>query len=1282
MNLLRRWRVLLATLVLAGVAAAGLVLGLPPLLQGQIETRASALLGRELRLERVEVSLLRLSLTLHGLRLAAAAGDAQDEPQLAVQRLHLDASLRSAWRLAPVIEALVIEQPQLRLARLPGGGWDIDDVLARLQASSPQEAPAEPEAPARFALFNLQLSAGELRFEDRGLGGAHHLRGLQLALPFLSNLPEDIPVHVQPRLAFVLDGAAADLSGRTLPFATDRATELQLQWQALPLDAFWRYLPAGLGLAPEGGWLSARLALRFAQPPGQAPVLALQGQVQLQDLAVAGAAPGTRVAVKTLTLALDDVQPLQRRVALGELAISGLAVTAQRDAAGQLAWPGPAASAAAAPAAAGPTPGAPWAWSLARVALQDSSLTWVDAAVAPAATWRLADLAFSAQALRWPAVEPWPVQAQARLLAGAGGTGGQDLAATLAVQGQAGPDAATVDIQIGQLQLARAAAYLKPWLQPRLQGEAALQAQLRWAAGPQPRLQLAVAQASVAPLQLLPNPAPRRARPLAQWARLELQDLQIDLLERRLSLARLQLQRPELALLRTRDGTLDLPGGWRAAPGAVPAGAAQAAEAAEVAPSPPWRVDLADVQLDGGRLHWRDEQPAEPVDLQLQGLGLRLQGLAWPPAGRNPPARWALQARLPAVAAPAAQSEPARPAPGAGRRGDQPAGPAARLAARGTLALAPARLQAELSLERLPLHALAPYFNDALPVRLARGELGWQGRITARLPASGDAQALTLDAEGAALLADLDLRTPADAAALASGTQDDQLLGWASLQLKPLRVQLAPASRPRIEIGEIALSDFYSRLIITEEGRFNLRDVQPGAAPAAAGADAATATATPAPPAAAAAAPAAPAAPGLPFDLVVGGTRLDGGRVDFSDRFVRPNYSAQLTELNGRFGRFDASRPAELATVDLRGRVAGTGRLEIRGAFNPTAQPLALDIQARTTDLELAPLSPYSGKYAGYGIERGKLSVDLAYKVAPDGALQARNHIVLNQLTFGAATDSPDATKLPVRLALALLTDRNGVVDLDLPVSGSINDPQFSIWGIVWKILGNLLSKALTSPFALLSGGGADELSRIEFVPGTARLAEGAPAALGKIAQALQDRPTLRLTLAGHADPVAERAALQAAAVDARLLAELRRDLARAGTPAAATEEAGTAALQALGSAERARLLKRLYTDTPLPDRPRNLIGLLKDVPAAEMRARLEAAVAVTPDSARELALQRSLRVRDLLIERGLASERLFLAGPKLGPQAAAAPAAPAAASAPAASPDFIPQVELGLALP
>jgi hypothetical protein len=151
--------------------------------------------------------------------------------------------------------------------------------------------------------------------------------------------------------------------------------------------------------------------------------------------------------------------------------------------------------------------------------------------------------------------------------------------------------------------------------------------------------------------------------------------------------------------------------------------------------------------------------------------------------------------------------------------------------------------------------------------------------------------------------------------------------------------------------------------------------------------------------------------------------------------------------------------------------------------------------------------------------------MDVAYRIDPDGKLQARNQIILNQLTFGDKIDSPDATKLPVLLAVALLKDRNGVIDLDLPISGSINDPQFSIGGLIVKVIVNLLVKAITAPFALLTGGGGPDLSQVAFLPGTATLAPGAEAALDKVAKALQDRPGLRMTVTGTADLAAEHEA-------------------------------------------------------------------------------------------------------------------------------------------------------------
>jgi hypothetical protein len=374
-------------------------------------------------------------------------------------------------------------------------------------------------------------------------------------------------------------------------------------------------------------------------------------------------------------------------------------------------------------------------------------------------------------------------------------------------------------------------------------------------------------------------------------------------------------------------------------------------------------------------------------------------------------------------------------------------------------------------------------------------------------------------------------------------------------------------------------------------------------------------------------------------DVSVGGVQLVNGRVDYTDRFIRPNFSAALSQLNGRLGAFRSDSP-EMATLELHGRIAGTGLLDIQGSLNPLADPLALDVGAKASELELAPLSPYAGKYAGYAIERGKLSMDLHYNVQPDGRLEATNHVVLNQLTFGDRIESPSATKLPVRLAVALLSDRNGVIDVNLPISGSINDPQFSVGGIIWQVIVNLIVKIVTSPFALFSGGGGPDLSVVNFGPGTAVMAGDASAALDKVAKALQERPSLQMTVTGAADPSSEGDAMRDAMLEQRLLTQQRNEALRSG--AAASAPTGVPPEQ------RERLLRAVYRDADLPDKPRNFIGLAKDIPAPEMEALLKKHMRVSEDTARQLALQRGLTVRDALVAKGLPSERMFLAAPKL----------------------------------
>jgi len=475
--------------------------------------------------------------------------------------------------------------------------------------------------------------------------------------------------------------------------------------------------------------------------------------------------------------------------------------------------------------------------------------------------------------------------------------------------------------------------------------------------------------------------------------------------------------------------------------------------------------------------------------------------------------------------------------------------------------------------------------------------------------------------------------------------------------LRGVDLALAPGKPLRLAVRETTLSDFYARVIVYESGRINLQDLvrgapatvpTSGAAGAAAmpSAAASTTAAAPAAPPAAASVAIAVVDPLAPV-IQIGPISLVQGKVFFSDRFVKPNYSANLSELTGKLSAFSATPVAgqpPMADLELRGRAEGTASLEILGKLNPLANPLALDIKGVVRDLELPPLSPYAVKYAGHGIQRGKLSVDVAYQIRPDGQLTASNKVVLNQLAFGDKVEGAP-NSLPVKLAVALLADRNGVIDINLPISGSLNDPQFRLGPVIFKVIVNLIGKALTAPFTLLAsalGSGGDELSQVAFPAGTALLQAEARAGLDKVAKALTDRPALKMTVVGTANLEVEREAYKRSRLQELLQAEKRRAQVGAGqTPVASSAQS------VLDPAEAAPLLQQVFARSEIA-KPRDLAGKPKELTTVEMEALLLANIPADDEAMRALALQRGVAVKDYLASQQLPVERLFLGAAKL----------------------------------
>jgi hypothetical protein len=1221
-------------------------LALPPLLEWQIPVQGSKALGRAVTVGAVRFKPWTLEITLADFAVAGAT--AGSEPLLQVKQLHADLSISSLFRLAPIVEALEIDAPQLRVARTSEGHYDIDDLIKRF--SSSDAPPAQPSKPVRFALYNLQVRDAQLRFDDGPVKHIHQIEALRLALPFISNLPAEVEIKVEPRLAFRLNGTQFDTGAQATPFAKNDNGEMKLAMGDLDLTPYLGYLPETLPIRVTRGSVSADMTLQFAVSAGAAPSVTLKGTLGAKDVAMTDAAGHPLAAWQRLQLGLSDVQPLARKVALQTLQVEGLQLNATRDDSGQINLlqlsaanaqtasdkgaaakePMPESSAASGARASANAP-TPWQVSLEALNLDDARILWSDAAVKPAAALQLDDLKISAKQVHWPITASIPVTLSGALHAQAAGT---PVLAQFTAEGPVTDREAKLSVKVTALSLGALAPYLAQTLVPSIDGQVAAQAQVDWSgSAEEPRLQVALDRVTLDDLKLSEGSGQGVVQALT-LKQLGLADVKVDLLGHSVALGSVKLVGPSLVLSRDKAGRLSAQD-W-VAPDNTPAPAQSGRVAQSAAAPSPWRIGLKDLQLDDGELRFADASVhrgarKEPLRVMLNDLHVAVKDLDWQGGHAAAPANMQLSARL-----------------GAPQRGKAKLG--AVLEYKGHVGVQPLMASGTLRVERFPVHLFTPYFADQIPLALLHADAGYSGNVSAHQQSDG----LEVSTRGDVLLGDVHVASLPDPQAGPDAPNNDELLSWQSLALKGVTVAIKPKGRPQVEIGSVALTDFYSRLIVTEQGRFNLQEVgaPPSAERAASGANAAPDThasvrpaASPAalaPQAAASAGLAADTGAGLPLDIKVGTTTLTNGRVDFTDHFVRPNYSAALTELNGQLGAFN-SNSREMASLTLRGKAEGSALLEISGELNPTAKPLALDIHAKATDLELAPLSPYAGKYAGYAIERGKLSMDVTYKIDADGKLDAKNQVVLNQLTFGEKIESKDAIKLPILLAVALLKDRNGVIDINLPVSGSVNDPKFSVGGIILKVIINLIAKALTAPFALLSGGGSDDLSQVDFQPGTATIAPTGAAAIDKVAKALTERPALKMTVTGAADPVSERDAVQSAAIETRVLAQQRRERLAADAP-----DAASSAAPALSADEHTRLLKQLYKETDIPNKPRNAIGFVKDIPPAEMEALLKTRMPVTADAARELALQRGLAVRDALIAKGLPSERLFLAAPQV----------------------------------
>jgi hypothetical protein len=423
-----------------------------------------------------------------------------------------------------------------------------------------------------------------------------------------------------------------------------------------------------------------------------------------------------------------------------------------------------------------------------------------------------------------------------------------------------------------------------------------------------------------------------------------------------------------------------------------------------------------------------------------------------------------------------------------------------QLTAQGKVVPATGAVDTELKLTKLAIAPVQPLLAKFVKLKIADGSISAQGRL--RTGAGGSKADPALRYDGSFEVAELSLNEE----------DNDRFAHWKSVRADKLALSLSP---DLLDVAELRVVEPNAILIIENDRSFNAERLlvkQPAAA--------------------AAGPPAKPVAAGEPFPVRVRRVRLQDAKLDFTDLSLRPQFGAKIYELSGIITGLSSKRDAR-SQIELDGRVDEFGLARVRGQLNPFVPTDNTDLNVVFKNVDMVSASPYSMKFAGYKIAQGKISLDLQYKVR-DSQLEGNNQIVLDNLTLGERIDSPDALKLPLELALAILKDSDGRIDLGVPVSGNMNDPQFSYGAVVWKAIGNIMGKIVTSPFRALGnlfGVSGDKLEAIEFDAGSDVVLPPEREKLQQVAQILAKKPQLKLSVPAQYNEAADGAALRSQAL-------------------------------------------------------------------------------------------------------------------------------------------------------
>jgi uncharacterized protein involved in outer membrane biogenesis len=1153
--------------------------GLPAILESVLPRTLSDALHRKTTIREIGFNPFELSLSVRGLEI----GERGDKGTwISVKEIFANFQFASIFRGGPVLGEIRFVKPYVNIVRHMDGTYNFTDLVEIIIKRRVDKSKI-----VKYSLNNIRVIDGGVYIDDGPKKVHHEVRDLQLAVPFLSNLPYSVDRYVHPDFSAVVNGDEVSLKGRSKPFSNTRETVFDVNLANINIPHYLEYVPFRRDYEIPSAFLDVQSVISFGQTPGKPPTLRVEGEVTLREVQVRGKdkKPMLQLPMIKGTISPSDIVAREFRVAT--LTVNAPEIHAAIDRSGKLNFlvlsmqdkKGNADEESVRKPGGAAEPTGPEAKiSIEEIRVSRGKLRFSDASRANPFHMEWNDIRIDADRLSTEKGKTGEGLVSFRTEAGE----------TFRLKGNLSiaPLSSEGTFEIGKVILKKYAPYYGGAVRFDVaRGNLDVRSGYRFARkGDESKFLFSGLSTTLSDVRLKHR---EEAEEFLEIPVLSVNDALIDPDRREIVVGEASTSRGTIAVRRDSQGQTNV--ARLLAPGqrdAVPAASVRSdVDAAGKPPEgKPWRVTLRTSKIERYTVRFEDRSTDPPVELSLDRIRLRAENVT---TEKNRKGKLSFSNTI---------------------------GGEGNVSLAGAFSVDPPSLRAKVRGKALPIAPIQPYFTDKVKILVTGGAVAGEGDLS--IEAKGGKTSVAYEGE-----ASVNGFSSMDKA------RGEEFLKFATLHLGGVEAGYNPT---KVIIDEIALSDFFSRIIVNPDATLNVQGIVVKGAAAQDNVSAKTGGAA-----------SDVAAKPEAIPVRIGTVTLQGGTILFSDQYVKPNYTANLVEIGGRVSGL-SSEENRRADVDLRGKLENSAPLEIRGKINPLAEDLFVDLKVDFKEMDLSPLSPYAGRYAGYGIRKGKLALDLKYHIEKK-KLDAENKVFLDQFTFGDAVDSPQATKLPVRLAVALLKDRKGEIRLDLPVTGRIDDPKFSVWGIVVKIIVNLLVKAATSPFALLGAlfGGGEEISYLEFEPGLSVPPAASEGKIGNLVKVLDERPALNLEIEGHVDLERDKEALRQLSFRRKVAAQKVRELARGGGAAPPIDNV------LVEPAEYPKYLTRAYKEEKFP-KPRNFIGMARVLPVPEMEKLMLTHLQVTDDDLRRLAGERASSVKDRMLRSGkIDPGRIFLVEPK-----------------------------------